>query len=190
MTPKQQRFVAEYLIDLNATQAAIRAGYSKNRADAMGHENLGKPEIAKAVQDAMQARSQRTGITQDRVLEELGKIAFSDIRKAIKWGSSIPVTNEETGETTLTHGIALLASDQIDGDMAAAIAEVSESKQGLKVKLHDKRAALVDVGRHLGMFKDKVEITGKDGAPLRPMAELSTEEIRAAIEIIARAPGG
>jgi len=68
LTNKQQRFVEEYLVDLNATQAAIRAGYKEKRAYQIGHENLRKPEIEAAVQDEMNKRSERTEITQDFVL--------------------------------------------------------------------------------------------------------------------------
>ncbi len=71
LTPKQQRFVAEYLVDLNATQAAVRAGYSEKTAYSVGHENLKKPEVAAAIQEAMEARSQRTEIAQDWILEQL-----------------------------------------------------------------------------------------------------------------------
>lgn len=71
MTPKQQRFVDEYLIDLNATQAAIRAGYSEKTAGQIGEENLKKPEIAALVQAAMDARSERTEITADYVLQSI-----------------------------------------------------------------------------------------------------------------------
>ena len=69
LTDRQQRFVAEYLIDLNATQAAIRAGYSKKTADRIGPELLGKTCVSEAIQAAKAARSKRTEITQDRVLE-------------------------------------------------------------------------------------------------------------------------
>ena len=79
LTPKQARFVEEYLIDLNATQAAIRAGYSEKTARAMGHENLTKPDIEEAIADALKARRQRTEVTQDRVLEELAVLAFAPI---------------------------------------------------------------------------------------------------------------
>ena len=68
LTAKQQRFVAEYLIDLNATQAAIRAGYSEKTAYSIGQENLTKPEIAAAVAAAQAERSERTEVTQDYVL--------------------------------------------------------------------------------------------------------------------------
>ena len=76
LTPKQQRFVDEYLVDLNATQAAIRAGYSPKTATAIASENLAKPSISAAIACAMAERSKRTGITQDRILEELAKVAF------------------------------------------------------------------------------------------------------------------
>ena len=77
LTEKQKRFVAEYLVDLNATQAAIRAGYSEKTAEQMGYQLLQKTSVQKAVQIAMKDRQQRTEITQDMVLDELGKVAFS-----------------------------------------------------------------------------------------------------------------
>ena len=79
MTAKQDRFVEEYLVDLNATQAALRAGYSEKTAMVIGSENLKKPEINKAVADALNARRLRTEVTQDRVLEELALVAFADM---------------------------------------------------------------------------------------------------------------
>ena len=76
MTKKQKRFVEEYLIDLNATQAAIRAGYSPDTAKSIGSENLTKPDIRAAVDKAEAERSRRTGINQDRVIREIAKLAF------------------------------------------------------------------------------------------------------------------
>ena len=79
LTAKQDRFVEEYLVDLNATQAALRAGYSEKTARSIGAENLSKPDIEKAIADALEARRLRTEITQDRVLEELAAIAFAPL---------------------------------------------------------------------------------------------------------------
>lgn len=169
LNAKQRRFVEEYLVDLNATQAAIRAGYSAKRADAIGYENLRKPEIAKAVEVAQSERSARTEITQDMVLQELAKIGFADIRKVVRWGSTTMVpTINDAGEEVMEacHGLALVGADEIDDDTAAAISEISEGREGLKVKLHDKKSALVDIGRHLGMFKDRVEHSGPNGGPI------------------------
>jgi phage terminase small subunit len=143
LTPKQQRFVDEYLVDLNATQAAIRAGYSERTAAAIGAENLTKPQIASAVQKATSERSERTKVTADRVVEELAKVGFSDMRKFTKWGPS---------------GVSLKDSDSLEGDDAACVAEVSQTVTDggggtLKFKLHDKVTSLKLLGQHVGMFK-------------------------------------
>lgn len=165
LTAKQRAFVREYLIDLNATQAAIRAGYSEKTARSIGDENLSKPDIAAAIEAAMKIRADRTDITADRVLKELAKIGFADVRKAIKWQGSL-VTEEDNpdgGDTlviknVVTNNVQLISSDDIDDDTAAAISEISQnSNGGIKLKLHDKRAALVDIGKHLGMFVDRVD---------------------------------
>ncbi|MFA5633400.1 MAG: terminase small subunit [Porticoccaceae bacterium] len=165
LTPKQERFVEEYLIDLNATQAAIRAGYSEKTADRIGAQLLGKTWVAQAVQRGKEARSKRTKITQDMVLRELARLGFSDIRKVVTWGNTElrvapPAPGDEDGEGVVEvyHGLVLKAADEIDDDTAAAIAEVSQGKDGLKVKLYDKRATLVDIGKHIGMFIDRKEV--------------------------------
>lgn len=175
---KQQRFVDEYLIDLNATQAAIRAGYSANGAEVQGHRLLSYANVAAAVEKALQKRAERTGITADRVLAELARIGFADIRKVVNWFSqtNVAAIDDDDMEAMVEDGsvrfavanqVELVSSAEIDDDTAAAIAEIGQSATGaLKVKFHDKRAALVDIGRHLGMFKDRVEHTGKDGGPI------------------------
>lgn len=83
LTPKQERFVEEYLIDLNATQAAIRAGYSPNTAKDIGCENLVKPNIRACIDKEMAERSKRTGINKDRVIRELARLAFVNANDVI-----------------------------------------------------------------------------------------------------------
>ena len=168
LTPKQQTFVREYLVDLNATQAAIRAGYSERTANEQGARLLANVSVARAVQAAMDARAERTEITADKVLKELAKIGFSDIRRAVNWYSQANVAAIDDIEGEIEDGsvrfavanqVELVSSDEIDDDTAAAIAEISmTNKGGLKVKFHDKRAALVDLGRHLKLFTDKVDV--------------------------------
>ncbi|WP_313395386.1 terminase small subunit [Pseudomonas sp.] len=173
LTAKQQRFVEEYLIDLNATQAAIRAGYSKKTANEQGSRLLANVSVSAAVAESMKSRSGRTGITQDMVLKELAKIGFSDIRKVVRWGETmvrmVEADDEGPEDMVPYHGLALVDSTEIDDDTAAAIAEVSQGRDGLKVKLHDKKGALVDIGRHLGMFGH--------GGPSELDAELKRLEI-------------
>lgn len=145
MTKKQKRFVEEYLIDLNATQAAIRAGYSPETAGSIGAENLKKPEIKSRIDKAMAERSRRTGINQDRVLQELARIGFAKITD---------VVDPETAE---------IRTDASDDDLACIQSiKIKPNEFGTEreVKLYDKKSALVDLGKHLGLFKDKVELTG------------------------------
>lgn len=143
MTKKQKRFVEEYLIDLNATQAAIRAGYSPDTAGSIGGENLKKPEISSAIAKAMAERSKRTGINQDRVLQELARIGFAKITDIID-----PKTAE-------------IKADASEDDLACIQSvKIKPNEFGTEreVKLYDKKSALVDLGKHLGMFKDKLDI--------------------------------
>jgi len=139
LNAKQRRFVDEYLIDLNATQAAIRSGYSKKSAGIGGFDLLKNPNVAAAIEARMKARAKRADINQDRVLLELARIGFSDIRRVIKWGPN---------------GATLKQSSEITEDDAAAISEISQTAHGIKIKFHSKPAALQLLGQHLGTFKD------------------------------------
>lgn len=163
---KQRRFVDEYLIDLNATQAAIRAGYSGKTAQEQASRLLSNVMVQDELSKRIAEREKRTEITQDAVLRELAKIGFADIRKAVKWGDGIAVLDEDSGDMVAVNGVALVGSEHIDDDTAASISEISQTAQGIKIKMHDKRAALVDIGRHLGMFKDKVDMTLQGGVRL------------------------
>lgn len=145
MTKKQKRFVEEYLIDLNATQAAVRAGYSPHTAKDIGCENLAKPNIAAAISQAMAERSRRTGINQDRVLQELARIGFAKITD---------VVDPETAK------IRLDASDDDLACIQSIKIKPNEFGTEREVKLYDKKSALVDLGKHLGLFKDKLELNG------------------------------
>ena len=151
LTVKQEAFVKEYLKDLNAKQAAIRAGYSAKTAEGQGSRLLSNAKVAEFLQEAMKKRSERTEITADRVLEELGKIAFSDLKKVMQW--------DEDGE------ISLRPMDEVDGTILSEISEtINETefntRRTRKVKLHDKMKALDLLGKHLGMWTEKLDVTG------------------------------
>lgn len=147
LTEKQQRFVDEYLIDLNATQAAIRAGYSVESARDIGCENLTKPNIQQAIAKAMAERSKRTGINQDRVVLELAKIAFVKMTD---------VVDPDTGE------ILPNASDDDLACIESMKFKQSDNQYGgsieREVKLSPKMKALELLGRHLGMWNDKLDV--------------------------------
>ena len=155
LSDKQAAFVKEYLVDLNATQAAIRAGYSQKTAQAQGSRLLSNVMVAAAIQERMDERSERTEITADRVLEELAKVGFANAADYFEWGPG---------------GITIKDQAELTPEQTAVVSEVSETttKDGgtIRVKLHDKLTALEKIGRHLKMFTDKHEHTGENGAPL------------------------
>lgn len=137
LTDKQQRFVDEYLIDLNATQAAIRAGYSIRNAENIACNLLKKNQVAEAVAQAKAKRSRRTGINADRVVRELARLAFLDPFQLVDF---------QTGE---------VKPDASEDDRAAlAGVKVKDSDKGIEreIKLADKLKALELLGKHLGLF--------------------------------------
>lgn len=152
LTPKQQAFVAEYLIDLNATQAAIRAGYSEKTAQEQASRLLSNVIVSEAIQAAMQERSKRTEITQDMVLRELARIGFSDIRKLFNESGSLKRVEELDDDAAAFVSSVEVVTRKVPGG------EDNEVEHTAKIKMWDKRAALVDVGKHLGMFKETVNL--------------------------------
>ena len=151
LTIKQERFCHEYLIDLNATQAAIRAGYSERRADQIGYENLRKPEIQFAVKQLMQERSRRTGIKADDVIQEVARIAFANMGDFATWGPA---------------GVNLTDSEKLTAEQRAMVAEITETVTAnggsKRIKLKDSLKALELLGRHLHLW-DRQEGTEKRG---------------------------
>jgi phage terminase small subunit len=159
LRPKQQRFVDEYLIDLNATQAAIRAGYSARVAYHQGYENLKKPHIQAAIQTRRQELHAQCEVTQATVVQELARIAFSDLRTYVQWGPD---------------GVRLEPSTTLTPAQARVVCLVSQTvtKDGgtLRLKLHDKVSALDKLARHLGLYTE----TPDRSAPLA-MAQAADE---------------
>lgn len=144
MTKKQKRFVEEYLIDLNATQAAIRAGYSPDTAKEIGCENLTKPNIRAQIDKAMAERSKRTGVSADRVVMELAKIAFVNASDVINADD------------------ATLKDDAAPEDTAAiqSVKVKTFGEDGIEreIKMADKIKALDLLGKHMGMFQNNLNL--------------------------------
>lgn len=159
LTPKQERFCEEYLIDLNATQAAIRAGYSEKTAYSAGQRLLRNVEIQNRIAELKAERSKRTEITQDRVVKELAAMAFA---KATDYAQ------------ITSNGVALTPTAHLTPVQQAAITGIKETQSGIEVKL-DKTKALELLGRHLGMFNDKLELSG---AVANPYANLTEAELK------------
>lgn len=142
MTPKQSRFVDEYLLDLCATKAAVRAGYSHRTASEIGRENLTKPEIAEAVQLRMRMRADRTAITQKRVIAEIAAIAFANIGDMLDENGAV----KPLARMPLRTSAAIASFDEAD-----VVAKGRAVGKRRRVRLHDKLAALTLLARHLGM---------------------------------------
>lgn len=182
LTEKQARFVAEYLVDLNATEAAKRAGYSEKTAYSIGFENLKKPEIQEAIQQAKNVRAERTGITQDRVLQELARVAFAngtDFARIVSTEVPTTVVDEDGNLEQVmrrVQRVEMVDTDRVDSEKRAAIAGIKEGKHGIEVSSYDKVRALELLGKHLGLFdgKGSQKNTGENNLL---QAIQSTEEI-------------
>lgn len=177
LTLKQQQFVNEYMIDLNATQAYKRAGYSAKSeavAGVEGHKLLKNPKISDAIEEAMKKREKRTEITADRVLEQLAKVAFSDMKDFMEWKTVQQITdyktvwNDETREreenvpvVSMFTRVNIKDSAEVDGTL---VQEISETNKGGSIthtmKLNDRMKALELLGKHLGLFTEKLDIKG------------------------------
>ncbi|MCP5246170.1 MAG: terminase small subunit [Burkholderiales bacterium] len=151
MNSRQKKFCEEYLVDLNATQAAKRAGYTGKTVRTQASKMLTNPNIEKYIQELMKKREERTEVTQDRVLKEWAKLAFLDPQKFF----------DESGN--------LLPVNKLDKDVAAALVGIDVTENVVngelvsvtkKIKFADKKGALDSCARHLGMFNDKVQHEG------------------------------
>lgn len=148
LTKKQKLFVEEYLIDLNATQAAIRAGYSPESAGQIGEQNLKKLEIKSRIDKAMAERSKRTGVNADRVVLELAKIAFLNATDVIDTKTATVKPDASPEDTVAIQSVKVKQSYSVSGEMTER-----------EIKMADKLKALELLGKHLGMFKEKVEVS-------------------------------
>lgn len=148
LTAKQEMFVQEYLIDLNATQAAIRAGYSTATAKEIGCKLLTKVNIRACIDAALAERSKRTGINQDRVIQELARIGF------FKATDAVNVNKATLKEDISEDDAAVIASVKVKTVSGDAFDSTER-----EIKFADKLKALELLGKHLGMFKDKVEVS-------------------------------
>ena len=146
LTEKQQRFVEEYLIDLNATQAAIRAGYSAKTADQQGSRLLANVKVQQAIAERMAERSKRTGVNQDRVVLELSKIAFLKMTDVVDRNGAI---KQDASEDDLAC-IESIKYKKSDNEYGGSVER--------EVKVASKLKALELLGKHLGMWNDKLDV--------------------------------
>lgn len=170
LTPKQERFVKLYPIYLNGKRAAEDAGYSPKSASVIAHELLHDPRYAhvqQAIQEEMERINKRLEVTQDRIRQELARIAFANIGDFADWdGERLVVKPKES----------------IDPLEWPVIQRLKQTKYGIELELHNKQPALEALARIEGMFKDNLAVKG-EGLLLRiaglsesDLAELDAEE--------------
>ncbi|MGH7035838.1 MAG: terminase small subunit [Stellaceae bacterium] len=141
LTPREQHFLEEYAIDFNPTEAALRSGAASAKAQAEAASLLRQPAVAAAVERLRAARQQRRRVTADRVIEEYARIAFADLRDFLDWGPK---------------GVTLRAKEHLNDWQAGAVADIEPpgaNGKGARLRLHDKKAALDALARHLGLFR-------------------------------------
>lgn len=159
LTAKQEKFCNEYLIDLNATQAAIRAGYSEKTAAVIAAENLTKPNISQYIQEARQKSAEKAEISREKVINEYAKLAFFDIRKVLTVDGGLKDTTEWDDDSAAA--IAGLESyDEKEPDSGMVLGTVR------KIKVSDKRAALDSLCKVLGFNAPEKSEIKVDNAPL------------------------
>jgi len=146
-----------------AGDAYAKAGYKPNPKNA---DRLKKTEVVSLrIEELSAIGAQKAGVTIERIMAELARIGFSDITKAVQWGEALALPAVDAGDgskldAVIVQGVALVPSADLPPDISAAISEVRKTKEGISIKFHDKVAALLNMGKQLGMFKDKLEHSG------------------------------
>ena len=177
LTPKRMRFVDEWLIDFNGKQAAIRAGYSAKTAEAAAARLLRNVKVQAEISRRQKDLQRRTEVTQERVVMELARIAFADATDYAQVETRMIEKDDSTEVSYQT--VALKNTAELSPEQRAAILGIKQGANGVEVKLHDKIKALELLGRHIGMFNDKLEVKATVD---NPFAGLSTEELRNVID--------
>ncbi len=174
LTEKQKVFCDEWLKDMNGTRA-YKVAYKNTKSDHVAATNAGRllrnAEVQKYIQEKQKEREKRTEITQDMVLKELAKLAFIDRTDVVSLGKT------RDGETK----VIIQSTDDLTLEQKAIISGIKETKNGIEVTFYSKEKALELLGRHLGMFNDKLQLTGEIKTS-NPFAGLSTDELRELIK--------
>ncbi len=212
LTPKQQLFVDEYIIDFNATRAAKAAGYNDNSATEMGYENLRKPHIEKAIDKAIADRRKRLRIDADTVLWKWWQIANADynelssVRRVACGYCHGGVSMDEGGEPVIDPSkepdidcqfckgegspfVYIADTSKLSPEAKMLYQGAKETKFGIEVMTADRMKALDNVARHLGMFKDTVNHVSEDGS-MTPITNNFNGDAQAAAQAYQDIMGG
>ena len=164
LNPKQERFCLEYLVDLNATQAAIRAGYSERSAKAIGHENLTKPDLAARVSELVGQRNERVKVDADSVLAWLAELAEVDIGDLY----------DKRGKLRALH--------ELPQRVRRFVASIDYTKDGAKIRFLDRLRVLELIGKHVQVAAFRENVAVHSGDALVQQIYAARERARAATE--------
>ena len=171
LTDKQKRFCEEYLIDLNATQAAIRAGYSPKTAEQTASRLLRNVKVQEYIAKRQKELSRSTEITQERVIKELALITFSnnadyahvvEKKMQVEAGGALVDVLDKDGKPVMYRTVEPVLTEELTEEQKRALAVIKKGRDGLEVKSCDKVKALELLGKHLGIFTDKIEANVND----------------------------
>ena len=171
LTDKQKRFCEEYLIDLNATQAAIRAGYSTKTAEQTASRLIRNVKVHEYIAKRQKELSRSTEITQERVIKELALIAFSnnadyahvvEKKMQVEAGGTLVDVLDKDGKPVMYRTVEPVLTEELTEEQKRALAVIKKGREGLEVKSCDKVKALELLGKHLGIFTDKIEANVND----------------------------
>lgn len=168
LTPKRKRFGNEFVIDLNGTQAAIRAGYSPKTANEQAARLLANASVQEYIKGLMKGLEEKTGITQEKVLKEIAAVAFADVTdyaqiiekplEIFAEGQAFTVENED-GSLKMHRCVEPVLTENLTETQRKALASIKEGKHGIEIKTHDKLKALQMLGDYLSLFTDKERLS-------------------------------
>jgi len=160
ITDKMKRFINEYLVDFNATQAAIRAGYSESTAQEQSSQLLARPDIRALIAEGQKAIAERTQSFQDDAVSELKIVGFSDLADFLSVKDGGIVEQKPFNELTKEQTKCIKKIKQTVRSSHSADGTILHQTAVIEIELHDKLKALELLGRHLGMFNDTLRLEG------------------------------
>lgn len=181
LTSKQELFCQEYVKDFNGSRAARAAGYSEGSAGQIAYDLLQMPKIKRRIRFAKQELLDRTNVDRDWIAQRLIMLMDTNMTDVAEWGPETRETRED-GVVVVSPGVSLIPSNELSRNASYAVQEIGNTKDGVKIKLHDKRAVAADLAKLLGLTMDRVEHSGKvehTGSVGPDTSTMTPEQLRA-----------
>lgn len=177
LTHRQEAFVREYVKDYNGTQAAIRAGYSEVTAGQAASRLLKFRKIATAIRFAKQDLLDKSTVDRQWILERLMRVADTQMSDVASWGPDEIQREDRNGVVHVSNGVSLIPSSELTRAASYSVMEIGNTKEGVKIKLADKNAALMNIAKLVGLVTDKVEHGGKIETSGPDLTKMTPEQL-------------